>query len=113
METTVVTAGAPLPSNEAQLRQLARVPDAEERCRHYLEIWDNVGEEGGCVTAAKIRAHLDGLAEQKDPGTAAARLTTKQRISQALDVIGELEGEIEQGGKVATLVARLKELFAA
>lgn len=113
METIVVAAGAPLPSNEAQLRQLARVPDAEERCRHYLDLFEKVQQDGGEVTARRIREHLDGLAEQKSAGDAAPRLTPKQRISRALDVVGELEDEVGADGKVAALLAQLKELLAA
>ena len=113
METIVVAAGATLPSNEAQLRQLARVPDAEERCRHYLDLFEKVQQDGGEVTARRIREHLDGLAEQKSAGDAAPRLTPKQRISRALDVVGELEDEVGADGKVAALLAQLKELLAA
>jgi hypothetical protein len=62
--STVVDAGAPAPSNEAQARELAPLRDDPEAMAEVMdEVTTEAEETGGKVTATKIRAALGRLQE--------------------------------------------------
>lgn len=58
--TTVTVAGLPAPATERQARELARVPEADR-----AEVWRDVNESAGKVTAEKIRQVAEERAEPK------------------------------------------------
>ncbi len=110
----VTKMGLPEPSNEAQLRELARLKTTEEQVEVYQEAVALATDSEGKVnvTACKLGEVIDRKREA-DGGTkeSSSKPNPKQRIAQAKNLVEELESEFKDDEKVRLVLARLRELL--
>lgn len=114
MVPIVTKMGLPEPSNEAQIRELARLKTIEEQVEVYQEAAVASRDSEGKVnlTARMIGEVIDRRrtadVETKD---APSKPSPKQRIARARSLVEELESEFEGDEKVRQVLARFRELL--
>jgi protein gp37 len=114
MVPIVTKMGLPEPSNEAQIRELARLKTTEEQVAVYQEAVAAARDSEGKVnlTAKTIAEVIDqrrtAEGETKD---AHSKPSPKQRIAQARSLVEELESEFKDDEKVRPILARFRELL--
>lgn len=114
MVPIVTEMGLPEPSNEAQLRELARLKSTEEQVEVYQEAGALVQDSEGRVNlTAKALAEVIDLKRQAagDGKEASSKPSPKQRIAQARSLVEELESQFPDDEKVRQVLGRLRELL--
>ncbi|MCB1207298.1 MAG: DUF5131 family protein [Verrucomicrobiae bacterium] len=107
--------GLPEPENEAQLRELARLPSTEERVEVYREAVVQASSDDGKVTArlladviSRRNADLPPDSEGEVP-----HLTPIQRLNQARPLLDQLESTLQEAGVKSDILTKLRKLLEA
>lgn len=97
--------GLALPDNEAQMRELSRLPDTEQR----VEVLRTIAEEDGDgkLTAARLREEIDRQLEDIEPERERAP-SPSQRVRNAAALVDQLEAAIDSGKDLRVLLRELK-----
>lgn len=114
MVPIVTKMGLPEPSNEAQLRELARLKTTEAQVAAYREAAAHgTGADGTITVTAKLLA--DVIAKKREPDAGDAnpqpRPTPAQRIARAQGLIDELESRFKNDEGVRQALAELRALL--
>jgi protein gp37 len=108
METIVSKMGLPEPENEAQLRELGRISDPEQRAAVYIEAIEvGVADGDREITARDIQVEVDKRLGRGPARSGRKRLTPSERLGQARAIVEELEEVLEQGEDPAKLLRKL------
>jgi hypothetical protein len=113
MGTIVSKSGLQPPDNEAQLHELARLPDLESRQEVLVAAVEIVEEEGdGKLTARAIRQVVDKrLSDNASKPDSRRQLTPSKRLEKAREKLEDLEQALVQGQDPKRLVAALRRLL--
>jgi|APTNR8051073442_1049403.scaffolds.fasta_scaffold08406_5 protein gp37 len=97
--------GLALPDNEAQMRELSRLPDTDQR----VEVLKTIAEEDGDgkYTAARLREEIDRHLETAEPERETAP-SPSQRVRNAAALVDQLEAAIDSGKDLRVLLRELK-----
>lgn len=97
--------GLALPDNEAQMRELSRLPDTEQR----VEVLKTIAVEDGDgkYTAARLREEIDRHLETAEPERETAP-SPSQRVRNAAALVDQLEAAIDSGKDLRVLLRELK-----
>lgn len=104
METIVSTRNLPLPENEAQLRELARVADVEERVNVYAKARERAK---GQVTAKAIREFVPVGTPPKGK-----RPSPSSKLKEVKKLLPDLRASLDDKDKLVELIGKLEQLFA-
>lgn len=105
VETIVSKEGLPAPENEAQVRELLRVP-IKERANFYRNILESVDGDPSQLTAARIREEVEtGQFIKPKPN----RVTPTEKIEKAIELTEKIEAALAQGKSVKRLLTQLKK----
>ncbi len=107
--------GLPEPENEAQLRELARLPSTEERVEVYREAVEQASDSDGKVTArllAEVIERRRADAQEKPDGDN-RRLSPSQRLDRARPLLDQLESTLREAGFESDLIDELKTLLGS
>lgn len=102
--------GLPEPQNEAQLRELARVPSPDERIEIYRDAVEHATAGEGEVTA-RLLAEVIARRQPENSEDVKPRLTPSQRLDQARPLLDRLESELREAGIESELITKLKALL--
>lgn len=114
MVPIVTNLGLPEPSNEAQLRELARLKTTEEQVAVYSEAAVKGKASDGTITVtAKLLSEVIDLKQQAAEGAQKPepKSSPQQRLTQARGLVEELESQFPDDEKVRLVLARLRELL--
>ena len=110
----VNTRRLPMPNNEAQLRELARVSDPKERGAVLVAAVEAVKDEGGNgkLTARAIQQAVEARAvEDTFIVTTPPSLTPGRRLVQAREKLDELEHALTEGEEPKRSLVALRRLL--
>jgi protein gp37 len=114
MVPIVTKMGLPEPSNEAQIRELARLKTTEEQVEIYQAAVALATDSDGKVNVT-ARALAEVIDQRKktdgDTKESAPTPSPKQRIAQARSLVEELESQFKDDEKVRLVLARFRELL--
>jgi hypothetical protein len=114
MVPIVTKMGLPEPSNEAQLRELARLKTTEEQVAAYREAAaDGTGPDGTITVTAKLLAEVIAKNREPDAGDEKPqpRPTPAQRIARVQGPIDETESRFKNDEGVRQALAELRALL--
>lgn len=97
--------GLTLPGNEAQIRELSRLPDTVQR----VEVLRVIAEEDGDdkLTASRLREEIDRHLEASEPEREIAP-SPSQRVRNAAALVDQIEAAIDSGKDLRVLLRELK-----
>ncbi len=116
METIVSKRGLPMPDNEGQLRELARLSDPKEREEVLVAAVEIVNREDGDghLTARAIRQVVDARSDGEGARPSTSRPPTPvQRLTSAREALEELESALEKGADPRKALAALRRILGA
>jgi protein gp37 len=114
MVPIVTNLGLPEPSNEAQLRELARLKTTEEQVAVYSEAAVKGTNPDGTITVtAKLLSEVIDLKQQAAEGAQKPepKSSPQQRLTQARSLIDELKVQHKLDKKILQVLAQIGELL--
>ncbi len=108
METIVSKTELPALQSEAKLRELARIPDPQERVRVFREVMESSTGKGKKITSAMLATAIDVRGAQ-EPGPTIEHLSPTKRLQQAAALLGDLEKTLETGRSYRALIRKLRD----
>lgn len=108
LETIVSKNSLPLPRNEAQVRELLKVPGKEERAAIYKSALQIVHGDVKLLTAGVIRTEVGKSARVAGIKNVTPGKTANHRLKEAKDIVEKLEDALAKGESIEGLLAWLK-----
>lgn len=97
--------GMALPGNEAQMRELSRLPNTDQRVEVLRAIAEEDGD--GNLTASRLREEIDRHLEASEPEREIAP-SPSQRVRKAAALVDQIEAAIDSGKDLRVLLRELK-----
>lgn len=100
--------GLTLPDNEAQMRELSRLPDNMQRVEVLRTIAEDEGDDK--LTASRLREEIDRHLEAEEPEREVAP-SPSQRVRNAAALVERLEAVLKSGADPGILLRELKTVL--
>lgn len=102
----------PMPDNEAQLRELSRVPENSERVEIYKKAHDLATKEETSLAARHIKQMIDSRKKNEEvKQVKPTRLSPRMRLERALPILKKLEPMVAKHDRAMETFAELKALI--